>query len=115
MAIMFLRLVVTALRLNGSFPRDETSSVDITFSLMDRITNSMCLVSDIDVSMVFLRSERNMWGSFQTPITYCNDEKYRCWYMDPKEGAAAGDTVTIKCKVLNLDGGTGNISVTFED
>ena len=66
------------IKINGSIPRDETSSVDVTFPLMDRIGASMCLVSDVDVSMVFLRSERNMWGSFQTPITYCNDGKYRC-------------------------------------
>ena len=98
------------IKINGSIPRDETSSVDVTFPLMDRIGGSMCLVSDVDVSMVFLRSERNIWGSFQTPITYCNDGKYRCWYMEPKEGVAIDDpTATIKCKVVNLDGGDTNI------
>ena len=96
--------------INGSIPTDETSSVDVTFPLMERISGSMCLVSDIDVSMVFVRSERNIWGSFQTPITYCHDGKYRCWYMEPKEGTAIDDpTCTIKCKVLNLDGGGTNI------
>ena len=98
------------IQINGSIPKDETSSVDVTFPTMDRIGGSMCLVSDVDVSMVFLKSERNIWGSFQTPITYCNDGKYRCWYMEPKEGAAIDDpTATIKCKVVNLDSGNTNI------
>lgn len=96
--------------INGSIPYDETSSVDVTFPLIERMGGSMCLVSDVDVSMVFVRSQRNIWGSFQTPITYCSDGKYRCWYMEPKEGTAIDDpTATIKCKILNLDGGNTNI------
>ena len=102
-----------SISVNGSFPNDETSSVDVTFPLMDRITNSMCLVTDVDVSMVFLKNGVDMWGSFQTPIIYGNDGKYRCWYMNPKQG----DTATITCKVINIggSGGSGNISITFED
>ncbi len=104
------------IKINGSIPRDETSSVDVTFPLMDRIDASMCLVSDVDVSMVFVRSERNMWGSFQTPITYCDDGKYRCWYMEPKKGVAIDDpTATIKCKVVNLDGSNINIPTLPND
>ena len=97
------------INVKGNFPRNETSSVDVTFPTMDRITNSMCLVTDMDASMVFLKSSRNIWGSFQTPIIYDNDGKYRCWYMDPKEGASANNLATIKCKVVNLDSGDINI------
>lgn len=98
---------------SGSFPTDENSSVDVTFPLIDRFTNSMCLVTDIDVSKVFLKNGEDMWGSFQTPITYCNDGKYRCWYMNPKKGD--NTLATIKCKVVNLAGGSGGITITFED
>lgn len=97
------------INVKGYFPRNETSSVDVTFPMMDRISNSMCLVTDMDASMVFLKSSRDMWGSFQTPIIYDNDGKYRCWYMEQKKGAADGNLVTIKCKVVNLDGGNTNI------
>ena len=95
------------INVDGSFPRDETSSVDVTFPAADKAYYSICLVTDKDVSMVFLKDGRNTGGSFQTPITYCNDGKYRYWYMDPKKGD--NTLATIKCKVLNLDGGNTNI------
>lgn len=100
-----------SININGSFPRNETSSVDVTFPVVDRIGNSMCLVSDVDVSMVFLKSGRSMWGSFQTPIIYDNDGKYRCWYIEPKEG----DLVTIKCKVINIGNADTNIPTLPSD
>ena len=100
---------------SGNFPRDETSSVDVTFPLTDRYTNPICIVTDIDVSRVFLKDGNSIFGSFQTPIIYCNDGKYRYWSMDAKEGDTTNTLVTIKCKVVNLDGGSGSISVTFED
>lgn len=102
---------------SGNFPTDETSSVDITFPLNDRTANSMCLVSDIDVSRVFLKDGNSIFGSFQTPIIHCNDGKYRYWFIDQKEGDTTNTLATIKCKVVNLDSGgsTGGVSVTFED
>ena len=100
---------------SGNFPHDETSSVDVPFSLTDRYTNSICVVTDIDASMVFLKDSNNIFGSFQTPIIHGNDGKYRYWSMDAKEGDTTNTLVTIKCKVVNLDGGSGSISVTFED
>ena len=100
---------------SGNFPYDETSSVDVPFSLTDRYTNSICIVTDIDASMVFLKDSNNILGSFQTPIIHGNDGKYRYWSMDTKEGDTTNTLVTIKCKVVNLDGGSGSISITFEN
>ena len=37
------------------FP-DETTSVDITFPLVDRISSAGCLVADNDVSKVFVKN-----------------------------------------------------------
>ena len=93
---------------SGNLPRDETSSVDVTFPLTDRYTNSICLVTDIDVTIVFLKDGNSIFGSFQTPIIHCNDGKYRYWSMDAKEGDTTNTLVTIKCKVVNLDGGGGS-------
>lgn len=98
---------------SGNLPRDETSSVDVTFPLTDRYTNSICLVTDIDVTIVFLKDGNSIFGSFQTPIIHCNDGKYRYWSMDAKEGDTTNTLVTIKCKVVNLDG--GGVTITFED
>lgn len=100
---------------SGNFPRDETSSVDVTFPLTDRYTNSICIVTDIDVSRVFLKDGNSIFGSFQTPIIHCNDGKYRYWSMKAKEGDTTNTLVTIKCKVVNLDGGSGGVTITFED
>ena len=91
---------------SGNFPQDEISSVDVTFPLTDRYTNSICLVTDIDVTRVFLKDGNSIFGSFQTPIIHCNDGKYRYWSMDAKEGDTTNTLVTIKCKVVNLDGGS---------
>ena len=38
------------------FPDDETTSVDITFPLVDRMRSAGCLVADIDVSKVFVKN-----------------------------------------------------------
>ena len=70
----------------------------------------------MDVSRVFLKDGNSIFGSFQTPIIYCDyDGKYRYWSMNAKEDDTTNTLVTIKCKVVNLDGGSGSISVTFED
>ena len=98
---------------SGNFPMDETSSVDVPFSLTDRYTNSICIVTDIDASMVFLKDHNSIFGSFQTPIIHGNDGKYRYWSMDTKEGDTTNTLVTIKCKVVNLDGGSSAFSYPY--
>lgn len=103
---------------SGNFPTDETSSIDVPFPFLEQIANSMCLVSDIDVSRVFLKNGNSTFGSFQTPIIYDTDGKYRCWTLTNKEKDNPNNNLaTIKCKVVNLDSGgsTGGVSVTFED
>lgn len=52
-------------------------------------------------------------GSFQTPITYCNDGKYRFWYIDGKDGDTTNKLATIKCKIVNMGGPA--TTITFED
>ena len=96
-----------------NFPYDETTSVDITFPFTDRFFNSACIVSDVDVSRVFVKNGNSIVGSFQTPIIYCNDGKYRYWYIDGKEGDTTNKLATIKCKIINIGGPTSTI--TFED
>lgn len=101
--------------LSGYFPDDETTSVDITFPLIDRFTSAACIVTDMDVSRVFLKDGNSIFGSFQTPIIYCNyDGKYRYWSMDAKEGDTTNTLVTIKCKVVNLDGGGGGSAASVQ-
>lgn len=95
------------------FPDDETTSVDINFPLIDRIGSAGCLVGDIDVSKVFIKNGNDLWGSFQTPIIYDIDGKYKCWYIEGKEGDDTGKFATVKCKIINIGGPTPTI--TFED
>ena len=103
------------INIKSHFPNDETTSVDITFPLIDRLVNPACIVSDgsdTDVSRVFVRNGNSI-GNFQTPIIYCTDRKYRCWYIEGKEGDNTGKFATVKCKIINIGGHTPTI--TFED
>lgn len=97
----------------GYFPHDETTSVDITFPWADRLSSPACAVSDADGSRFFIRNDGSVWGRFQTPITYCNDGKYRCWYIEVKTDDTTHKLATIKCKVVNRGGPA--TTITFED
>lgn len=97
----------------GYFPHDETTSVDITFPWVDRLSSPACVVSDADGSRFFVRNDSSAWGRFQTPIIYCNDKKYRCWYIEVKTSDTTHKLATIKCKIVDIGGPTPTI--TFED